>query len=121
KLARPRPLTAPGAPSAHIARALLRADSRHRIALLQSLVSINQSHGRMTTSVRSNHLSLSPLVPDGHPLRRLVGRAAIRAGTSAYHQHPARQGTMNPERSACVLHDTQDPDVLMGTSPSTRP
>ncbi|SCF15460.1 SnoaL-like domain-containing protein [Micromonospora matsumotoense] len=29
----------------------------------------------------------APLAPDGHPLPgRLVGRAAIRAGTSAYHQ-----------------------------------
>jgi hypothetical protein len=55
----------------------------------------------------------SPLVPGGHPLRHLVGRDAIRAGTSEYHQQPAYQGTMNLERSACVLHDTQDPDVFM--------
>jgi hypothetical protein len=27
----------------------------------------------------------SPLVPDGHPLRHLVGRDAIRTGTSTYH------------------------------------
>ena len=55
----------------------------------------------------------SPLVPDDHPLRRLVGRDAIRAGTSAYHQQPTYQATMNLERSAFVLHDTADPDVFM--------
>ena len=27
----------------------------------------------------------APVVPDGHPLRRLVGRDAIRNGTSVYH------------------------------------
>lgn len=53
------------------------------------------------------------LVPDDHPLRRLVGRAEIRAGTSAYHQQPAPQGTMNVERSAYVLHETADPDVFI--------
>ena len=55
----------------------------------------------------------SPLVPDGHPLRRLVGRDAIRTGTSVYYQQPTNQGTMNLERSAYVLHDTSDPDVFM--------
>ena len=56
----------------------------------------------------------SPLVPDSHPLRHLVGRAAIRTGTSAYHQQPAtNQGAMNLERSAYLLHDTVDPDVFM--------
>ena len=56
----------------------------------------------------------APLVPDGHPLhRRLAGRDAIRTGTSVYHQQPAYQGTMNLERSAYVLHDTQDPDVFI--------
>ena len=55
----------------------------------------------------------APLVPDGHPLRHLVGRGAIRAGTSVYHQQPAYQGTMNVARSAYVLHDTADPDVFM--------
>jgi ketosteroid isomerase-like protein len=56
----------------------------------------------------------APLVPDGHPLhRRLVGRDAIRTGISVYHQQPAYQGTMNPERSVSVLHDTSDPDVFM--------
>ena len=49
----------------------------------------------------------APLVPDGHPLhRRLVGRDAIRTGTSVYHQQPTYQGTVNLERSAYVLHDT---------------
>lgn len=56
----------------------------------------------------------APLAPDGHPLHgRLVGRAAIRAGISAYHQLPTRQGTVNPELSAYVLHDTPDPDVFI--------
>jgi len=55
----------------------------------------------------------APLVPDGHPLRRLAGRDAIRSGTSAYHQQPTPQGTMNVERSAYVLHDTADPDVFI--------
>ena len=55
----------------------------------------------------------SPLAPDDHPLRRLVGRDAIRAGTAAYHQRPAYQAAMNLERSAYVLHDTTDPDVFM--------
>ena len=54
----------------------------------------------------------SPLVPDGHPLRHLVGRDAIRTGTSVYHQQPTHQGTINLERSAYVLHDTVDPDVF---------
>jgi len=55
----------------------------------------------------------APLVPDGHPLHHLVGRAAIRAGTSVYHQQPADQGAINLERSAYVLHDTTDPDVFI--------
>jgi len=55
----------------------------------------------------------APLVPDGHPLRRLVGRDAIRAGTGLYHQQPTYQATMNVERTAYVLHDTADPDVFM--------
>jgi ketosteroid isomerase-like protein len=55
----------------------------------------------------------SPLVPDDHPLRHLVGRDAIRTGTSVYHQQPTYPGTMNLERSAYVLHDTTDPDVFM--------
>jgi len=55
----------------------------------------------------------APLVPDDHPLRHLVGRDAIRAGTHAYHQRPADLGTMNPERSGYVLHDTADPDVFI--------
>jgi uncharacterized protein len=56
----------------------------------------------------------APLVPDGHPPHgRLVGRDAIRTGTSVYHQQPIYQGTMNLERSAYVLHDTPDPDVFI--------
>jgi ketosteroid isomerase-like protein len=56
----------------------------------------------------------SPLVPDSHPLHRLVGRDAIRTGTSVYHQQPTSYpGTMNVERSAYVLHDTADPDVFI--------
>jgi uncharacterized protein len=56
----------------------------------------------------------APLVPDGHPLhRRLVGRDAIRTGTSVYHQQPTYEGNLNLERSVYVLHDTQDPDVFI--------
>ena len=55
----------------------------------------------------------APLVPGDHPLRHLVGRHAIRAGTRAYHQRPAGPGTMNPERSGYVLHDTADADVFI--------
>ena len=55
----------------------------------------------------------SPLAPDGHPLRHLVGRDAIRTGTGAYHQRPTYPGAMNLERSAYVLHDTVDPDVFI--------
>jgi len=55
----------------------------------------------------------APLVPPEHPLHRLVGRAAIRAGTTAYHQRPADAGTMNRTDSTSVLHDTTDPDVFM--------
>lgn len=55
----------------------------------------------------------SPLAPDGHPLRRLVGRDAIRTGTRLYHEQPSYQATMNVERSAYVLHDTRDPDVFI--------
>jgi ketosteroid isomerase-like protein len=55
----------------------------------------------------------APLVPDDHPLRRLVGRDAIRTGTNAYHQRPTYQATMNLEGSAYVLHDTPDPDVFI--------
>jgi ketosteroid isomerase-like protein len=55
----------------------------------------------------------SPLAPDDHPLRRLVGRDAIRTGTSAYHQQPGYQATVNLERSAYVLHGTADPDVFI--------
>ena len=56
----------------------------------------------------------APLAPDGHPPhRRLVGRDAIRAGISVYHQQPTYQGTVNLERTAFVLHDTADPDVFV--------
>jgi ketosteroid isomerase-like protein len=55
----------------------------------------------------------SPMVPDDHPLRRLVGRDAIRTGVGAYHRRPTYQATMNLERSAYVLHDTTDPDVFL--------
>ncbi|MFC6083019.1 nuclear transport factor 2 family protein [Sphaerisporangium aureirubrum] len=55
----------------------------------------------------------SPLVPDGHPLRHLVGRDAIRTGTGVYHRQPAYQAAVNLERSAYTLHDTSDPDVFI--------
>jgi ketosteroid isomerase-like protein len=55
-----------------------------------------------------------PLLPDGHPLpRRMVGRDAIRTGITAYLRHPAHEGTVNLERSAYVLHETEDPDVFI--------
>src|SRR5690348_8215596 len=54
----------------------------------------------------------APLVPDDHPLHHLVGRDAIRSGTSEYHQRPTYQGMMNVERTIYVLHDTTDPDVF---------
>lgn len=62
----------------------------------------------------------SPLAPDGHALRRLVGRDAIRTGTRLYHQQPTYQGTMNVERSAYVLHDTAEPDVFIARSGCAR-
>jgi ketosteroid isomerase-like protein len=56
----------------------------------------------------------APLVPPGHPLpRRMVGRAAISAGSRAYQRVPAYQGTVNFEQSAYVLHETADPDVFI--------
>jgi ketosteroid isomerase-like protein len=55
----------------------------------------------------------APPAPDDHPLRRLVGRDAIRTGVGRYHRRPAHQGTMNLERSTYVLHATQDPDVFI--------
>ena len=56
----------------------------------------------------------APLAPAGHPLhRRLVGREAIRAGISRYHEQPAYQAAINRERTAYVLHDTLDPDVFL--------
>jgi len=56
----------------------------------------------------------APLVPPGHELpRRLDGRAAIRAGMGAYHQHPAFQVTVDAARSGYVLHETADPDVFI--------
>ena len=42
-------LTTAGPKSGHLAGVLWQTDSRPRIALLQSLVSINQDHVRMTT------------------------------------------------------------------------
>ncbi len=56
----------------------------------------------------------APLVPQGHPLPRcMVGRDAIRTGTSAYQRVPAYQGTVNFEQSAYVLHETADPNVFI--------
>ena len=43
----------------------------------------------------------------------MVGRDAIRTGTSAYQQVPAYQGTVNFEQSAYVLHETADPNVFI--------
>ena len=56
----------------------------------------------------------TPLIPQDHPLpRRMVGRDAIRAGSTAYQRVPAYQGTVNFEQSAYVLHETADPDVFI--------
>jgi ketosteroid isomerase-like protein len=56
----------------------------------------------------------APLIPDGHPLpRTLAGRETIRAGIGAYQTHAAFQGTVNYERSAYALHDTEDADVFV--------
>jgi len=55
-----------------------------------------------------------PMLPPGHPLpRRMEGRDAIRAGSAAYQQVPAYQGTVNVERSAYTLHETADPDTFI--------
>lgn len=54
----------------------------------------------------------APLVPTNGPLpRRLVGRAAIRAGIGVFQQGPA--GEVDPGRSGFVLHSTADPDVFV--------
>jgi hypothetical protein len=37
----------------------------------------------------------------------------LATGTSVYHRQPTYQGTMNPQRSAHVLHHTTDPDVFI--------
>jgi ketosteroid isomerase-like protein len=55
----------------------------------------------------------APLAPGDHPLRRLVGRDAIRTGVGRYHQRLRPPGPMNAERSAYVLHETADPDVFI--------
>lgn len=55
-----------------------------------------------------------PMLPPDHPLpRRMVGRAAIRAGIGEYQRVPAYQGTPDFARSAYVLHETADPDVFI--------
>jgi hypothetical protein len=53
-------LTTPGAKSEHLAGTLRQTDSRPRIALLQSLVGVNQDHVRMITGMRSTYLSRCP-------------------------------------------------------------
>jgi ketosteroid isomerase-like protein len=55
----------------------------------------------------------APFVPDDHPLRRLAGRAQIRAGVAAYYQMPAPAGTVDFEQSAYVLHATDEPDTFI--------
>jgi ketosteroid isomerase-like protein len=56
----------------------------------------------------------APLLPGSHPLpHRMVGRDAIRAGTRAYHQGLAYDGTVNFEETRYVLHDTVEPDVFI--------
>ena len=57
KLAHPRRLTTPGPKSGHLTAVLRQTDPRTRIALLQSLMGVNQDHVRMITGMRSTHLS----------------------------------------------------------------
>lgn len=60
KLASSRRLTTPGSKSGHLAAVLRQIDPRPRIALLQSLVGVNQDHVRTITGMRSTHLSRCP-------------------------------------------------------------
>jgi len=100
KPARPRPLTTPSSKSGHLARALRRTDSRPRIALLQSLVGINQSHGRMTTGVRSNHLSRCPAS------HATLGRRTQLFSHAAQCDHGALASKRLVAGLACRLHAT---------------
>jgi hypothetical protein len=65
RLAHPGRVTTPGPNSGHLARVLWQTDSRPRIALLQSLVGINQDHVRMTTG--SGPLIYRPRLAHGPP------------------------------------------------------
>jgi hypothetical protein len=65
RLARPGRLTTPGPNSGHLAGVLWQTDSRPRIALLQSLMGINQDNGRMTTG--SGPLIYRPRLAHGPP------------------------------------------------------
>lgn len=59
RLVRPRRLTTPGLKSGHLAGVLRQTHSRPRIALLQSLMGVNQDHVRMITGIPSTYLSRS--------------------------------------------------------------
>jgi ketosteroid isomerase-like protein len=75
---------------------------------------VSRDPGAVAAMFTEDGVFEAPLLPDGHPLpRRLVGRAAIHAGTAAYQRYPAFQGTVNAEQSGYVLHDTADPDVFI--------
>ena len=56
----------------------------------------------------------APLAPEGHPLRHLAGRAAIRDGIRTYHDETTESpGTVILAESGYVLHETADADVFI--------
>ena len=55
----------------------------------------------------------APLVPDDHPLCRLTGREAIRAGVAAYYRLPVPPGTVNVAQTRYTLHETADADTFI--------
>ena len=89
KLARPKRLTTPGSKSGQHAGVLRQTNSRPRIALLQSLVGVNQDHVRMITGMPSTHLSRCP-GPHTH------ARAAYGAGRPHSRSHSASLSVTDP-------------------------
>jgi hypothetical protein len=84
------PLRTPGSKSGHLAGALRQTDPRHRIALLQSLIGVNQDHVRMVTGMRSTHLSPWPEANPGVSPGGLSEEPALR-GVSWRHQALRRE------------------------------
>ena len=74
---------------------------------------ITRNAGALAALFTEDGVYDAPLVPAGHPLHHLAGRDEIRAGVAAYHRQPPPPGTMNPDRTGFVLHDTADPDVFI--------